>query len=618
MDDMKKAALWWVRNGFTVFPLEGKKPKRGFLWTNECTSDPAKVERLWTRHKGANIAVVCGKPSGNLLVIDLDIDEKTGTDGTEVLYEWEKEHGKLPDTMRVLTGGGGVHLYYHTDGRRILNKARVTNGVDLRYNGGYVVAPPSVHPDTGALYQIEEEMDGPPVIADADELVYKFIAKGIPSEAVNASGKLNEFLLGEPIVEGQRDWSMFRLACKLRNFGMGESGILNALTAENAELCQPPLVRSELKKITRSAMKYEPKDSYIQAVIDGEVDRDDGQPGAALETYSPGELDELDLKPPEMIIDDIMPVGVGILAAPSKAGKSWMVLDMGLSVADGRPFLGHRSKKCGVLYLALEDSFYRVADRISKITDGGPKPDGLRIAIKSQKTNTGLIEQLRGHMEEYPDTRLIIIDTLQMIRPPKGRVDAYEFDYNIMGKLRTIVVEYNVSMLLVHHTRKSTGFDGDPFENILGSTALQGATDFMYSLKQGKDGFDTLYGKGRDISNIELVVSMDWTAYRWRPIGTAEEVKKNKEWAEYLNNPITVTIKEMLDEVERSMVEPKAVTLKMGDLRKEVMKRTGEVVGTSARDFGQHVRKLDDLLLVDGIEHCYPQSTKFVHTFRKT
>lgn len=619
MVDMKKAALWWCRNGFTVFPLQpaGKKPIEGFKWKEQCTKDPDKVSRLWTRYKDANIAVVCGKPSGNLLVIDLDIDENTGVNGMDDLADWEQEHGKLPDTMQVITGKGGVHMYYRTDGREIPNRVRLYDGIDLRTDGGYVVAPPSVHPETGAYYEIEEGMDGPPVIADANDLVYEFISKG-EFNRDKLTRKPTELVLGEPIPEGKRDWTMFRLACKLRNFGLGEDGILNAITAENIELCQPPLLRGQLKKITRSAMKYDPKDSYLESVASGTITEADGNPGEALETYSPSELAELDLHPPDMLVDELVPVGIGILAAPSKAGKSWMVLDLGLSVANGEPFLDRRTEKKGVLYLALEDSLYRVNDRMRKIMDGNDMPEAIRIAIKSQKTNTGLIEQLHDHMEKFPDTGLIIIDTLQMIRPPKGRIDAYEFDYNIMGKLRTLTVEYNLSMLLVHHTRKSNGFDGDPFESILGSTALQGATDYMYTLKQGKDGFDILYGKGRDISNIELAVSMDWTAYRWRTIGSVSEVRQDRAWREYLANPITMTIKAMLAEVDGvSMIGTKEVKVKMADLQKEVMERTGEVVGSSIKDFARLVKELDDMLEKDGITHEYPLSRRQIHTFKK-
>ena len=140
----------------------------------------------------------------------------------------------------------------------------------------------------------------------------------------------------------------------------------------------------------------------------------------------------------------------------------------------------------------------------------------------------------------------------------------------------------------------------------------------MYTLKQGKDGFDILYGKGRDISNIELAVSMDWTAYRWRTIGSVSEVRQDRAWREYLANPITVTIKAMLAEVDGvSMIGTKEVKVKMADLQKEVMERTGEVVGSSIKDFARLVKELDDMLEKDGIAHEYPLSRRQIHTFKK-
>ena len=124
-----------------MFPCEpgGKTPLtyNGF-W--DATTDPRRVEIWWDRWPYANVGVPTGERSGLLV---LDVDPRDG--GPQSLVALERAHGPLPRTARARTGGGGVHVYFrYPAGEEVRNSAgRLGPGLDVRGEGGYVVAPPS-------------------------------------------------------------------------------------------------------------------------------------------------------------------------------------------------------------------------------------------------------------------------------------------------------------------------------------------------------------------------------------------------------------------------------------------------------------------------------------------
>jgi len=151
-DEMLKAAIEYAAHGWPVFPLRGKLPAkprteggRGF---HDATTDPAVVAAMWARYPDANVGVRCGLASGLAVV---DIDPAHG--GVDTLTRIEAERGVLPGTVTAITGGDGLHmLYRHRPG--IGCGANVWGrGLDLRGEGSYIVAAPSIHPDTGNRYR---------------------------------------------------------------------------------------------------------------------------------------------------------------------------------------------------------------------------------------------------------------------------------------------------------------------------------------------------------------------------------------------------------------------------------------------------------------------------------
>ena len=139
---MLKAALAYAEKfHFSVFPCraQGKEPltKHGL---KEASKDAATVLAWWKRWPRANVGIATGAASG---IVVLDVDARAG--GRESLAILEDEQGRLPETRTVLTGGGGQHLYFRDQGGLRNSAGRLGAGLDLRADGGYVVAPPSNH-----------------------------------------------------------------------------------------------------------------------------------------------------------------------------------------------------------------------------------------------------------------------------------------------------------------------------------------------------------------------------------------------------------------------------------------------------------------------------------------
>lgn len=268
--------------------------------------------------------------------------------------------------------------------------------------------------------------------------------------------------------------------------------------------------------------------------------------GLLLSTAS--DLLKKELPPVQFIVAGLLPHGLTLLASPPKYGKSWFVLDLCLSVASGRSFLGYNTNKSGCLYLALEDSENRLQDRVRKVLQGETAPENFYYALQSNDLAHGLIGQLEQFIEHVPGVKLIVIDTLQKVRGMMNRCDnAYSQDYNDAGALKSFADTHNLCVLLVHHLRKMSD-DSDPFNRISGTNGILGAADTAITLTRTKrsDGETTLSLTGRDVDSSELILQFNKDTFRWYAIGNAEEIERQRARDEYETSPIVTTIKKLL------------------------------------------------------------------------
>lgn len=208
------------------------------------------------------------------------------------------------------------------------------------------------------------------------------------------------------------------------------------------------------------------------------------------------------LEPPNFVVDTLLAQGLHILAGSPKVGKSWLALWLAVTVAKGKPVWNMGTKQGTTLYLCLEDSVLRIQNRLFEITEDAP--DSVHSCTECALIGQGLEEQVDTFLAAHPDTVLVIIDTLQMIRPIHDAT--YANDYRDLSVLKRLADKHGIAILLIHHLRKEKA--EDVFHRISGTTAISGAVDSSFTLVEEKRGSGRarLTCVGRDIEYRELTL----------------------------------------------------------------------------------------------------------------
>ena len=158
------------------------------------------------------------------------------------------------------------------------------------------------------------------------------------------------------------------------------------------------------------------------------------------------------------IIDGLLYTGAYILAGAPKIGKSFLVAQIAYHVSTGKKLWDYDVKQGSVLYLALEDDYRRLQERMSRMF-GIDATGDLFFSITANQIGKGLNDQLEGFIYEKKNTKLIIIDTLQKVREIESDTYSYAGDYEIISKLKEIADKHCICILIVHHTRKQPSVD---------------------------------------------------------------------------------------------------------------------------------------------------------------
>ena len=329
----------------------------------------------------------------------------------------------------------------------------------------------------------------------------------------------------------------------------------------------------------------------------GALAADNGHDGNCILStmISADALVKKNLPPVRFLVDGLLPQGLTLIASPPKYGKSWLVLDLCLAVAAGKPFLGRETEKATCLYLALEDSEARLKGRILKLLDGAEVPEKLHLTTLSPTLGTGLVEELTEAARAYADLDLVVIDTFQMIRSPGGSRDVYARDYADMSALKQFADEYGISVVLVHHLRKA-GASGDPFERISGTNGIFGAADVSLVLTRDKRSDETtmLSVTGRDVDSDDLDLRFDKDSCRWSVLASASETARTQ----YENDPVVRTIRRLLDGNSGKWEGTAGELLKAGE-----QMGFGRIAPT-AQKLGFELRTIiPQLKQYDGVEH---------------
>ena len=296
------------------------------------------------------------------------------------------------------------------------------------------------------------------------------------------------------------------------------------------------------------------------------------------------------LTPLNFVVDTLLSQGLHILAGSPKVGKSWLALWLAVTVAKGDPVWGMGVKQGTTLYLCLEDSTLRIQNRLFEITEDAPA--NVHFTTNSNTLGKGLEEQLRAFLTEHPDTVLVIIDTLQMIRGA-GYDNTYANDYRDLSVLKHIADTHGISILLVHHLRKMN--DDDPMNMISGTTGLSGATDSNFVLRksQRRENTATLYCTGRDIPYRELALEFDGEDHVWKLLSDDCEQKEQP------NERILFLLSELLRRQPEISAPAKALLEKIDPASAE---------GLTPNSFSHRIRKSVDTLRRNGITVSFRKS----------
>ena len=251
LDSMSLAegALWYASRGIPVFPLlpRSKNPRRGSHGFQDATSNPEQVCAWWRENPRYNIAIPCGEKSGLLV---LDIDPRHG--GDAVVEAWVAKYGPWPPTAEVVTGSGGRHVFFRYEPG--VRSCTVADGVEIKSDGTYVVASPSIHPDTGRKY-LFDGTDGAEALSrlcHAPGWLLRMAREKRPkADSAGAPGR--------KIGAGRRNTELTSIAGVLRSRGAGEGELRDLLAQINERLCDPPLRADEVERIAQSVSRYEPR-----------------------------------------------------------------------------------------------------------------------------------------------------------------------------------------------------------------------------------------------------------------------------------------------------------------------------------------------------------------------
>jgi RecA-family ATPase len=241
-------------------------------------------------------------------------------------------------------------------------------------------------------------------------------------------------------------------------------------------------------------------------------------------------LQAMTFAPIKYVVPGIIVEGLTLLAGKPKVGKSWLLLHAAIAVARGGFTLGDLHCIEGdVLYCALEDNERRLQSRITKLIGiSQPWPNRFFYYCELPRLTEGGLDAIRVWIQSKPHPRLVIIDTLAMVRSARKREETnYESDYMAVLELRALANEFGIAIVLVHHLRKADA--DDAYDTVSGTLGLTGAPDSILVLKRDSSGSMVLHGRGRDLVEIEKAMTFDAEACLWRIEGDAAMLRRSHE-----------------------------------------------------------------------------------------
>lgn len=477
------AALALAKRGFRVFPIKAgaKFPPLVTDWPRFATNDSVEALKYWTDSKDANIGVHCE----SMLVLDVDVAKG----GAESLAYLQAVHD-LPDTLTTITPSGGKHLFYRLPAGHpgVPNSVeRIGKGIDVRSNGGYVVAPGSETPAGRYRFEADAEIAPAPdwLILKAGAIVPKTGAnEPVPDAPDAVVERARQWLAtAEPAIEGQGgDAHTFAVAARMRDFGVSAAQAEELLADWNAR-CSPPWPPQDLAAKVANAYAYAQNEPGAKAALPEDFPVVDVPPAPAprATVRRLSEFAGLERRGPGYLVKGLLQRrSYAELFGQPGEGKTFVALDIAYHVAAGQPWMGRKVHAGTVLYLAYEGIGGMVKRAQALRQKYGDKDVPLYIAGAScnlrEPAGRAQLAQTLTELAEKP--ALIVVDTFA--RALMGGDENSAQDVGAFNSAIAALIESTgACVMIIHHSGKNKA------AGARGSSALLGAIDTELEVDEG-------------------------------------------------------------------------------------------------------------------------------------
>ena len=437
MSEILNKALDYARHGWPVFPVapRGKKPltEHGFY---DASTDETVIRDWWFRWPTANVGLPTGATTG-FWVLDVD-----GAEGARTLAAILERNGTIT-TPISRTGSGGLHYLFRHD-PRLRNTARFMPGLDTRADGGYIVAPPSIH-QTGDEYHWEQGGD----LAVAPDWLLDLII----NPAVRSS-PISEDRAGG-VAAGQRNAYLASFAGRLRRIGLTDAPLTAALMAENTQTCQPPLNRKEVEAIANSILRYAPA---TQQATPAAVEAPE------LVVYTASEFVAHDWPIRNDILSPwLKESSLIMLHAERGLGKSLIAMTIGMATSgcfDTRGFGWQLKDPCATLYVDAEMVPFDLSERIVKLCEPEFLNDNFRIlsagAINAPLPSLTTPEGRLILEDCIKDSKFVILDNVSTLWSGTADENAAE-SWSTAQEWLLSLRRKGIAVMVIDHAGKTPG-----------------------------------------------------------------------------------------------------------------------------------------------------------------
>lgn len=469
------AALAYAELGWRVHPLPpGQKAPPLTGWQDLATTDPATVENWWTERPTANVAVATGADSG-IVVIDID----DGDAGDYSLAALQDEHGTLPATVEQFTGVGR-QLFFRHPGETIKNRVALAENIDVRGDGGYVVVPPSTHPN-GKDYVWEASSDPTDGCELADRPAGWINLLSVPPEPDRGTQETTPNAAEIP--QGKRNDVLFKMAASMRARGFVREAIKAALDEHNRQCCRPPLPDDEVRRIWTSASQYKP----------------DEQARTESHETTPVIVRASSITPRRVawLWPGRFAIGkLSIIVGDPGTGKSHLAIDIASRVSTGAAWpdnrLASRDAASVVLLSGEDDAEDTIVPRllaaladidriliVQGVTRTKDGPDGRLLTLSLERD----LPALESAIKSATEAKLVVVDPLTCFL---GGIDSHKNSEvrGLLAPLSEMASRLGVAVVTISHLNKSAG--GSPLYRVMGSLAFCAAARSVWAVTKDK------------------------------------------------------------------------------------------------------------------------------------